>query len=153
MSCSLSSRGSPLGILEVKSGGMDSWELLLLVLLVELATFTLLAKLLGTRPGKDEGRGEGVGETPSTFPGDRESSLRAPGDNRPSSLGVLEPSWLYLGSSGVCLSVLGEPGVLSPALLSVWLAKGKPPANSDCSKFFLQEANISSLRDPNPDAA
>ena len=63
MSCSLSSKGSPLGILEVKSGGMDSWELLLLVLLVELATFTLLAKLLGTRPGKDEGSGEGVGET------------------------------------------------------------------------------------------
>ena len=57
MSWSLSSRGSPLGILEVNSGGMDSWELLLLVLLVELLTFTLLAKLRGTRPGKEGGWG------------------------------------------------------------------------------------------------
>lgn len=133
MSWSLSSRGSPLGILEVNSGGMDSWELLLLVLLVELLTFTLLAKLRGTRPGKEGGWGEGVGETPSALPGDLESSLLPPGDSRPSSLGVLDPSWPNLPSSGVCLSVcgvsdllvLGEPGVLTPPRASGGCPKGK----------------------------
>ena len=85
---------------------MESWELeLLLVVWVELATATLLAKLRGTRPGKDVGRGEGVGETPSVFPGDLESSLRAPGLSRPSSLGVLEPSGANRESRGVCRSV------------------------------------------------
>ena len=155
MSWSLSSRGSPFGILDVKRGGIESWELLLLVLLVELATATLLAKLRGTRPGKDVGRGEGVGETPSVFPGDLESSLRAPGVRRPSSLGVLQPSsGVWRSVWGVSdLVVLGDPGVLRPARASPWLAKGNPPANNDCSKLFLQEANISSLRELNPDAA
>ena len=127
---------------------------------MELATFTLLAKLRGTRPGKEAGRGEGegVGDTPSVLTGDLESSLLAAGDSLPSSLGVLEPSWPNLPSRGVCLSVwgvsdlvLGDPGVLTPPPRSGAGPKGKPPPKRDCSRLFLQEDNISSLRDPNPD--
>ena len=129
------------------------------MLVLELATATLLAKLRGTRPGKEAGRGEGegVGDTPSALTGDLESSLLA-GDSLPSSLGVLEPSWPNLPSRGVCRSVcgvsdlvLGEPGVLTPPTLSGAGPKGNPPPNRDCSRLFLQEDNISSLRDPNPD--
>ena len=66
MSCSLSSSGSPLGILEVNRGGMESCDPepeLVLVL-------TVLAKLLACTspwpPGKEGGRGEGVGDTPAS---------------------------------------------------------------------------------------
>ena len=86
ISCKRSSNGSPFGILDVKSGGMESCEGLELVLMV-------LAKLLGTKPGleKEAGKGDGVGETPS-LPGDLDSSLRAPGLSLPSSLGLLDSS-------------------------------------------------------------
>ena len=147
MSWSLSSSGSPLGILDVKRGGIESWDEGELVL-------TVLAKLLGTRPWW----GEGVGDTPSSLPGDLESSLLAPGDSLPSSLGVLEPSWPYLESRGVCLSVwgvservvFGDPGALD--LESLQGNTPAAPPNRDCSRFFLQEANISSLRAANPAA-
>ena len=93
-----------------------------------MLVLTVLAKLRGTKPCPENGvgNGEGVGETPSHLPGDRESSLLAAGDNLPSSLGVLEPSMGYRESIGVCLSVcgvsdlvvFGDPGVLKPTLES-----------------------------------
>ena len=68
MSCSRSSSGSPLGILDVKRGGMER----------ELLVFTVLANDFGTRVGR--GAGLGVGDTPasSTLCGEVEHSLPLP---------------------------------------------------------------------------
>ena len=144
MSWRRSSRGSPFGILEVKRGGIDRCD----------PVWTVFAKDFGTKDGvaKEDGTGLGVGETPSsTLVGDADSSLRA-GVKRPSSLGVFESFWLNnCPSEGVCLSVwgvsdrvvLGDPGVVPRS--------GPPkgnPENRDCSKFFLHDDSISSLRTP-----
>ena len=68
MSCNRSSSGSPLGILDVKRGGMER----------ELLVFTVLANDFGTRVGR--GAGLGVGDTPasSTLCGEAEHSLPLP---------------------------------------------------------------------------
>ena len=92
MSWSLSSSGSPLGILEVNSGGMESdpdpeLELVLIV----------LAKLLACTspwpPGNEGGRGEGVGDTPASpdLPPDPLASLLAPGLSLSVSVSLGEP--------------------------------------------------------------
>ena len=173
MSCSLSSSGSPLGILEVNSGGMESCcdpELVLVL--------TVLAKLLACTspcpPGKEGGRGEGVGDTPASphLPPEPLPSLLAAGLIRSVSVSLGEPrpgSGLSprpnLSKPGVARSVagvsdlwvLGDPGVLAPGLS--WVqgnipGPAPPPAISDCSRFFLHEANMSSLRPkPGPEEA
>ena len=169
MSWSLSSSGSPLGILEVNSGGMESDPELELVL-------TVLAKLLACTspwpPGNEGGRGEGVGDTPASpdLPPDPLASLLAPGLSLSVSVSLgeplpgssLSPRPPNLSKPGVARSVAGvsdlwvpgEPGVLAPGLS--WLQGNTPgpaPAISDCSRFFLQDASMSSLRPkPGPEA-
>ena len=153
-----------MGILEVNRGGMESWEEP--GLLVEV--LTVLAKLLACTspcpPGNEGGRGEGVGETPAVSPDlapDPLASLLAPGLSLSVSVslsglsvpGVAPSLRSVTGVSDLCAP--GEPGVRAPSLPgSPWLQGNAPaPANSDCSRFFLQEASMSSLSPPKPGPA
>ena len=155
MSCRRSSSGSPLGILEVNSGGMESCCELAGAGAGEGEVFTVFAKLRGTRPapapgpGSGEAAGAGAGEA-SWGRGERELSLRRPGDSlgSPASLGVwpgvwlrgpgVSDLWVGLGEAGSCAQGKGA----APA-----------PARRDCSRLRRQEATISSLRAPKPGTA
>ena len=135
---------------------------------------TVLAKLLACTspwpPGKEGGRGEGVGDTPASpdLPPEPLPSLLAAGLILSVSVSLGEPrpgSGLSprpnLSNPGVARSVagvsdlwvFGDPGVLAPGLSCVQGNTPGPapaPAISDCSRFFLQEASMSSLRPPKP---
>ena len=157
MSCSRSSSGSPLGILEVNRGGMESCCPLPGAGAGEGGVFTVLAKLRGTSPAPDPGSGEaagaGAGEA-AWGRGERELSLRRPGDSRgsPPSLGVwpgvwlrgpgVSDLWVGLGEAGSCAQGKGAAPAPAPA-----------PARRLCSRLRRQEATISSLRAPKPGSA
>ena len=94
-----------------------------------------------------------MGATPSTLSGDLDSTLLIPGENLPSSLGVLDPS------TGVCLSLMGVSDLLvvgEAGALELESQGNLPEAaaepNTDCSKFFLHDVNISSLKPAKPGA-